>query len=288
MMSDKNMTAILLLSCHDRKGLVSRISTFISEHGGNIINLNEHVDTNGNIFFLRVSWDITGFTIPQEEIGQAVDALVSDLGAFSQLHFAGIKPRAAIFVSKYDHCIRDILWRNSMGEFSLEIPVIISNSDDLKPVGDRYGIPFHVLSITPENKAEQEEKELQLLKENGIDFIILARYMQILSSRIVDEYPNNIINIHHSFLPAFVGRNPYRQAFERGVKIIGATSHYVTEELDQGPIIEQDIERITHKDTMNDLIRKGRDLERLVLARAVRYHAGHRILVHGSKTIVFD
>ena len=287
-MSDYSNTAILLLSCADRQGLVSRISSFISENGGNIINLNEHVDVNGDIFFLRVSWDISGFRIAKDGIEEAIGALVSDLDAFWKLHFADINPRAAIFVSKYDHCIRDILWRNSMGEFSLDIPLIISNSPDLQPIADRYGIPFHVFPITPANKAGQEEKELALLREEGIDFIILARYMQILSSKIVNEYPNNIINIHHSFLPAFVGSNPYRQAYERGVKIIGATSHFVTQELDQGPIIEQNIERITHRDTVKDLIRKGRDLERLVLASAVRLHSEHRILVHGSKTIVFE
>ncbi|HYW96474.1 MAG TPA: formyltetrahydrofolate deformylase [Bacteroidales bacterium] len=287
-MSDNSNTAILLLSCADRQGLVSRISSFISENGGNIINLNEHVDVNGDIFFLRVSWDISGFTIAKNGIEEAIAALVPDLDAFWKLHFANINPRAALFVSKYDHCFRDILWRNSMGEFSLDIPLIISNSPDLEPIADRYGIPFHVFPITPESKAFQEDKELDLLRESGVDFIILARYMQILSPKIVDEYPNNIINIHHSFLPAFVGSNPYRQAYERGVKIIGATSHFVTEELDQGPIIEQNIERITHRDTVKDLIRKGRDLERLVLARAVRLHSEHRILVHGSKTIVFE
>ncbi len=287
-MNDKDHVAVLLLACSDRKGLVSRISTFISENGGNIISLNEHVDVQGDVFFLRVSWDLEGFRIPVPEIAPVLESLTADLGAFSQLYFAGRKPKAAIFVSKYDHCIRDILWRNSMGEFSLDIPLIISNADDLRPIGERYGISWHTFPITRDNKEEQEEKELQLLAEHKVDFIILARYMQILSPRVVRAYPNNIINIHHSFLPAFVGSNPYRQAFERGVKIIGATSHYVTEELDQGPIIAQDIERISHRDTVSDLVRKGRDLERLVLAQAVRLQAEHRILVHGRKTIVFD
>ncbi len=287
MSGDKEQTAILLLSCPDRKGLVAMISSFIAENGGNIINLNEHVDMNGNIFFLRVSWDMTGFKIPRSEVRTVIDDLVRETGAFWQLHFAGIKPRAAIFVSKYDHCIRDILWRNTMGEFYLEIPLIISNSAELQHIGQRYGIPFHIFPITSGNKVEQEEKELELLRKNGVEFVVLARYMQILSPVIVNQYPNNIINIHHSFLPAFVGSNPYRQAYDRGVKIIGATSHFVTEELDQGPIIAQDIERITHRDTIDDLIRKGRDLERLVLATAVRFHSEHRILVHGKKTIVF-
>ena len=287
-MSDRENTAILLLSCPDRQGLVSTISTFIARNGGNIINLNEHVDMNGNIFFLRVSWDLKEFTIPPDQIRGVIEDLMGGKGAFFSLHFTDKNPRAAVFVSKYDHCIRDILWRNTMGEFSLDIPLIISNSPDLKPVGERYGIPFHVFPITPGNKSSQEEKEIALLKENRVDFVILARYMQILSPDFIAEYPNAIINIHHSFLPAFIGSNPYRQAYDRGVKIIGATSHYVTEQLDQGPIIEQNIERITHKDTVNDLVRKGRDLERLVLARAVRFHSEHRILVHGSKTIVFE
>ena len=205
-----------------------------------------------------------------------------------RINFSGKNLRAAVFVSKFDHCLQEILWRQRLGEFNIEIPLIISNHNDLKPLAEHYGIPYYFYPVTPENKTEQEKKELALLKENQIDVIVLARYMQILSGQFVDEYPNGIINIHHSFLPAFSGNDPYRQAYDRGVKIIGATSHYVTKELDDGPIIEQDIIRITHKDTVNDLIRKGRDLERLILARALYYHSQHRVLIHGRKTIIFD
>jgi formyltetrahydrofolate deformylase len=287
-MTKNNSTAILLLSCKDRTGLISRISHFVFERNGNILDLDEHVDVDDKYFFIRIAWDMRDFSVPGSEVAEAFAPLAKEFNATWRISFAGKNLRVAIFVSKLDHCLQEILWRQRLGEFNIEIPVIISNHQDLQPLAQRYGIPYHVFPITKESKQEQEEKELALLNENRIDTIVLARYMQVLTPRFVDRYPNQIINIHHSFLPAFVGSDPYRQAYDRGVKIIGATSHYVTNELDEGPIIEQDIIRISHKDTVSDLMRKGRDLERLILARALYYHSEHRILVHGKKTIVFD
>ncbi len=281
-------SAILLLSCPDRVGLVSRISHFIFERGGNIINLEEHVDSEEKIFSIRVEWDLKNFSLKPNEIEAAFLPLANEFNADWRLNFTNKKLRIAIFVSKYDHCLQELLWRFSQDEYPIEIPLIISNHSDLKPLADHYGIPFHVFQITKENKSEQEEKEMKLLEENKIDTIVLARYMQVLSNRFVQLYSNKIINIHHSFLPAFAGGNPYKQAYDRGVKIIGATSHYVTEKLDEGPIIGQDIVKISHKDSLKDLMRKGRDVERLVLARAVHYHSEHRVLVRGNKTIIFS
>jgi formyltetrahydrofolate deformylase len=287
-MTKNDSTAILLLSCKDRTGLISRISHFVFERNGNILDLDEHVDVDEKYFFIRIAWDMRDFSVPESEVAEAFRPLAKEFNATWRISFAGKNLRVAIFVSKLDHCLQEILWRQRLGEFNIEIPVIISNHQDLQPLARRYGIPYHVFPITKQNKHEQEEKELALLTENQIDTVVLARYMQILTPSFVDRYPNQIINIHHSFLPAFVGSDPYRQAYDRGVKIIGATSHYVTNELDEGPIIEQDIIRISHKDTVSDLMRKGRDLERLILARALYYHSEHRILVHGKKTIVFD
>ncbi|KUL33264.1 formyltetrahydrofolate deformylase [Chlorobium limicola] len=280
--------AILLLSCPDRAGLVSRISHFIYERGGNILDLDEHVDTIEKMFFIRVSWSTSHFSIPPIELDEAFGPLAKEFGASWKIRLGGRKMRVALFVSRYDHCLQELLWRHSIGEFRIDIPLIVSNHPDLEPLALRYGIPFHVFPVTAASKQEIEQQELELLKDHDIDTVLLARYMQVLSPQFVESYPSRIINIHHSFLPAFVGSSPYRQAYERGVKIIGATSHYVTEDLDQGPIIEQDIVRMSHKDTLDDLIRKGRDLERLVLARAVRLHSEHRILVNGKKTVIFD
>ena len=285
---ENNLSAILLLSCGDRKGLVSRISHFVFERGGNILELDEHVDSNEKHFFVRIEWDLKNFSIPASEIANAFAPLAKEFNAEWEINFTGKNLRVAIFVSKYDHCLQEILWRQRLGEFNIDIPLIVSNHEDLKPLAEYYGIPYHVFPITKDNKKEQEKKELELLKGNKINTIVLARYMQILTPQLINVYPNKIINIHHSFLPAFSGSNPYKQAYERGVKIIGATSHYVTEDLDDGPIIEQDIIRISHRNTVSDLIRKGRDLERLILARAIYYHAHHRILVFGKKTIIFD
>jgi formyltetrahydrofolate deformylase len=283
--AENKSNAILLLSCKDRTGLISRISHFVFERGGNILDLDEHVD--GEYFFIRLAWDMKNFSVPESDTPDAFGPLAREFDAKWKINFTGKNMRVAIFVSKFDHCLQEILWRQRLGEFNVDIPLIISNHDELRPLAEHYGVPFYVFPVNDGNKGEQEKKELALLKENGIDAIVLARYMQVLTPGFVDAYPNRIINIHHSFLPAFVGSNPYKQAYERGVKIIGATSHYVTKDLDDGPIIEQDVIRISHKDTVDDLVRKGRDLERLILARALYYHAQHRILVHGKKTIVF-
>lgn len=286
-MDSQKLIATLLLSCPDRVGLVSRISHFIFERGGNIIDLDEHVDTEEKMFFIRIAWEMTNFSIPPAELPAAIAPLAKEFRAAWKISLSDNKPRVAIFVSGLDHCLQEILWRHKMGEYHAEIPLIISNHEDLKNLAGHYNIPFYVFSKRGENKQEQEKKEIELLEQNGIDVIVLARYMQILSPEFIKKYPGRIINIHHSFLPAFIGGNPYKQAYKRGVKIIGATSHYATDELDEGPIIEQDIIRISHKDTIRDLVRKGRDLERLVLARALTYHLEHRVLIYGRKTIVF-
>ncbi len=282
------MNAILLLSCPDSKGLVARISSFISKGGGNIISLNEHVDTIEKTFFFRVVWDMENFVIPADKLEKEFKPLADELNATWKIHFTGKKLRIAVFVSRYEHCLQELLWRQRLDEYPVEIPLIISNHTTAQSMAEYHKIPFYLFPITPENKINQEQKELKLLGENNIDAVVLARYMQVLSSGFIENYQGRIINIHHSFLPAFMGGNPYKQAYERGVKIIGATSHYVTEDLDEGPIIEQDIVRISHRDTTEDLVRKGRDLERIVLARAVYFHAEHRILLNGRKTIVFD
>ncbi len=282
------MNAILLFTCPDQEGIVAKISQFIYNGGGNIIDLDEHVNQNQKFFSIRVVWSMKNFSIPASQLHDAFDVIGKEFNAHWRIEFSESKLRLAIFVSKYDHCLQEILWRYKMNEFDVEIPLIISNHPDLQELAEVNGIPFHVFPITKENKQKQEAREIALMKENNIDLIVLARYMQVLTPEFIQEYQNKIINIHHSFLPGFIGGNPYRQAYERGVKIIGATSHYVTEELDEGPIIEQDIMRITHKDTIKDLIRKGRDLERTVLARALLYKAEHRILVDGKRTIVFN
>ncbi len=281
------LTAVLLLTCPDRVGLISRISHFIFERGGNIVDLDEHVDPERNIFSIRVAWDMNNFSIPPNEVKEAFAPLAKEFKATWDIRFLENKSRVAIFVSKRDHCLNEILWRYQLGEYPIEICCIISNHPDLKPIADQNNIPFFVFPISKTNKRQQEEKEIELLQKFKVDTIVLARYMQILSPEFVASYPNQIINIHHSFLPAFAGSNPYRQAYDRGVKIIGATSHYVTKQLDEGPIIEQDIIRISHKDTLKDLIRKGRDLERIVLAKALQYHFEHRVLVQGRKTLIF-
>ena len=280
--------AILLFSCPDQKGLVSMISGFIAQYGGNIISLHEHVDSFDKTFFLRVVWDMDGFDIPGNELDDAFNPVGKKFNANWSIRYTGRKLRIAVMVSKYEHCLQELLWRQRLPESAYEIPLIISNHPDLEPMAAYHQIPYHVFPITKENKDIQEQAQLKLLNENNIDAVVLARYMQVLSKSFVDHYPNRLINIHHSFLPAFMGGNPYKQAYERGVKIIGATSHYVTEDLDEGPIIEQDIIRISHRDSVNDLVRSGRDLERIVLARAVNYHAEHRILVNGKKTVVFQ
>lgn len=284
----ENNTATLILSCTDQKGLVARISQFIFQRGGNIVDLDEHVDNEEKMFFIRVEWDLSELNVTYEQFENEFQKLADEIGAKWEIKYSFNKHKLAIFVSKYDHCLQEILWRYNNKELDAEILLIISNHTNLEGIAKRYEIPFYYFPITKENKREQELKEIELLEAYKVDTIVLARYMQILSPIFIEKYPNNIINIHHSFLPAFVGAEPYKKAYERGVKLIGATSHYVTEELDEGPIIEQDVIRITHKDSLKDLIRKGKDLERLVLARALNLHVNNRVLKYGKKTIIFQ
>jgi formyltetrahydrofolate deformylase len=277
----------LILSCPDQKGLVARISQFIFQRGGNIINLDEHVDNEEKMFFIRLELDMKDFGIPPKEFEQQFQSLADEVKGAWEIRYSSNKSKIAIFVSRMDHCLQEILWRYSSDDLNAEIAFIISNHRDLSYLAERYNIPYHYFPVSKETKEETEAAETELLEKDKVDTIVLARYMQVLSPRFVAKYPNRIINIHHSFLPAFIGADPYKRAFDRGVKLIGATSHYVTEELDEGPIIEQDVIRITHKDSLKDLIRKGRDLERLVLARALDYHLNNRVLKFGKKTIIF-
>ena len=288
-MEQKSNTAILLIHCPDQEGILAAVTSFINVNKGNILYLDQHVDYQQNTFFTRIEWDLTNFLIPRDKLNEYFSTLFgSRYDMQFSLYFSDIKPRMAIFVSKMSHCLFDILARYSAGELNVDIPLIVSNHPDLAWVGEKFGIPYHVFHVTKENKAEIEKAEMDLLAENNIDFIVLARYMQIISEDMINKYPNKIINIHHSFLPAFVGAKPYHQAFERGLKIIGATSHYVTNELDAGPIIEQDVVRITHKDTPQDLENKGKDLEKIVLSRAVQKHIERKVLAYKNKTVLFN
>ncbi|MBD1927498.1 formyltetrahydrofolate deformylase [Trichocoleus sp. FACHB-90] len=282
-----NPTATLLVSCPDQRGLVAKIANFIYANGGNIIHADQHTDFAAGLFLTRIEWQLEDFNLPREYIAPAFNAIAQPLQAKWQLHFSDTVPRIAIWVSRQDHCLFDLIWRHRAKEFSAEIPLIISNHPDLKDVAAQFGIDYHHIPITKETKSEQEAKQLNLLKQYNINLVLLAKYMQIVSPEFIAKFPQ-IINIHHSFLPAFVGANPYHKAYERGVKIIGATAHYVTADLDAGPIIEQDVVRVSHRDEVDDLIRKGKDLERVVLARAVRSHLQNRVLVYGNKTVVFE
>ena len=285
----KEEAAQLLLYCPDKQGILAEVTDFITVNKGNIIYLDQYVDHAENIFFMRIAWDLNGFLIPKEKIEEYFDTLYARKYDMTfRLYFSGTKPRMAIFVSKMSHCLYDLLARYIAGEWNVEIPLIISNHPDLESVGKRFDIPFYVFPIDKENKEEQERAEMELLAQHNINFIVLARYMQIISEKMIEAYPNRIINIHHSFLPAFIGAKPYHAAFERGVKIIGATSHYVTTELDAGPIIEQEIVRISHKDTIADLVNKGKDLEKIVLSRAVQKHIERKVLVYKNKTVIFS
>lgn len=286
--SQESHSAILLISCPDQKGIIAAVTRFLYENKGNIINLDQHVDFQENVFFSRIEWDLTGFDIPRQEIGSRFEAIARPFNMTWELHFSDVIPRMAIFVSKLTHCLYEILARVQAREWDVEIPLIISNHPDSKSIAEQFHIDFYELPITPENKAVQEQRQLELLRSHQVDFIVLARYMQILTPTLINQYPHRIINIHHSFLPAFPGAKPYHSAYERGVKIVGATSHYVTSELDAGPIIEQDIIRISHKDTLQNLIRKGKDLEKIVLARAIWYHFQHKILLYNNKTVIFE
>lgn len=281
--------AILLLHCADKPGIIAQVTNFITVNKGNIVYLDQYVDHQENVFFMRIEWDLEGFLIPQEKIEDYFQTLYAQkYDMYFRLYFSDYKPRMAVFVSKMSHCLYDMLARYSAGEWNVEIPLVISNHPDLQPVAEMFHIPYYVFPITKENKAGQEAKEMRLLQENGVNFIVLARYMQVISPEMIEAYPNRIINIHHSFLPAFVGAKPYQAAYDRGVKIIGATSHYVTTELDAGPIIEQDVVRITHKDTVPELINKGKDLEKIVLSRAVQKHIDRKCLVYKNRTIIFN
>lgn len=282
-------TAKLLLHCPDKPGILAEVTDFITVNKGNIIYLDQCVDHVENIFFMRIEWELKDFLVPQEKIEDYFATLYAQKYEMNfRLYFSDTKPRMAIFVSKMSHCLFDLLARYTAGEWNVEIPLIISNHPDLQHVAERFGIPFHLFPITKETKEEQEKKEMELLAKHKITFIVLARYMQVISEQMINAYPNRIINIHHSFLPAFVGAKPYHAAFERGVKIIGATSHYVTTELDAGPIIEQDVVRITHKDTVQDLVNKGKDLEKIVLSRAVQKHIERKVLAYKNKTVIFN
>ncbi len=280
-------TATLLISCPDRPGLVAKIANFIYANGGNIIHADHHTDFSRGLFLNRIEWQLEGFNLPPEAIATAFGAIAKPLEAKWQIHFSDTVPRLAIWITKQDHCLLDLLWRWQAKELKAEIPLIISNHSHLQAIAEQFNIDFYHLPITKENKLEQEAKQLELLHKYEIDLVILAKYMQILSPNLVAQFPN-IINIHHSFLPAFPGAKPYHRAHDRGVKIIGATAHYVTEDLDEGPIIEQEVVHVSHRDTVADFIRKGKDLERLVLARAVRLHLQNRVLVYGNRTVVFS
>ena len=282
-------TAKLLLHCPDKPGILAEVTDFITVNKGNIIYLDQYVDHVENIFFMRIEWELKDFLVPQEKIEDYFRTLYGQKYEMDfRLYFSDVKPRMAIFVSKMSHCLFDMLARYTAGEWNVEIPLIISSHPDLQHVAERFGIPFYLFPITKETKEEQERKEMELLAKHKITFIVLARYMQVISEQMINAYPNKIINIHHSFLPAFVGAKPYHAAFQRGVKIIGATSHYVTTELDAGPIIEQDVVRITHKDSIEDLVNKGKDLEKIVLSRAVQKHIERKILAYKNKTVIFS
>lgn len=280
-------SAILLISCPDRRGLVATIAEFVFRHNGNIIHADEHGDSESKLFLMRVEFDPSDFDINLADFAEHFSPIAEKYQMEWRLAQSAYRPKMAILVSKYDHCLVDLLYRHQSGELHCEIPLIISNHPDNQSIADFYKIPYFVVGTCKENRQESELKILGLLREHQPDFIVLARYMQILSNDFVNEYPHRIINIHHSFLPAFIGAKPYHQAFVRGVKLIGATSHYVTEVLDDGPIIEQDVVRVSHRDVLDDLLQKGRDLEKVVLSRAVRWHIESRILLYGKKTVVF-
>ena len=281
-------SGILLLDCADRRGIVATIADFLYAHGANILHADQHQDNEAAMFFMRIEWSLDGFDLGEAAFREQFDAIAQKFQMRWRLAWPVQRPRIAIFVSRYQHCLLDLLHRHQIGELAGEIALIVSNHHDAGPLASFYKIPLHCLPTTSANKMEVEDRQIDLLQQHNIDLIILARYMQILSPQFVERYPRKIINVHHSFLPAFTGAKPYHAAFERGVKLIGATSHYVTEDLDEGPIIDQDVTRVSHRDQVADLVQKGRDLERMVLSRAVRWHLNHRILFYGNKTVVFD
>ena len=281
-------TATLLITCPDARGIVAAIAEFLYQHNANILHADQHLDSENNLFLMRVEWDAAGFNLDETAFKQSFAAIAAKFSMVWQLKLSQHKTRVAIMVSQYDHCLADLLHRYKNGELHCEIPLIISNHRDTEALAKFYGVDFHHIEVSKDNKPQAEAAQFKLFEQYNIDLIVLARYMQILSPDFVARYPQRVINIHHSFLPAFVGAKPYHRAFERGVKLIGATAHYVTEVLDEGPIIEQDIDRISHRDQVEDLIQKGRDLERAVLAKAVRWHIENRILLYANKTVIFD
>jgi len=287
-MNHHKPSAIILMTCKDQKGIVAKVAGFIHDHGGNILNSDHHTDQGTGTLLMRAEFELEGFTLPREAIAPAFKAVADRFAMWYDVHFSDERLRVGLLVSKQDHCVGDLLLRQRRGEMKIDIPVIISNHATAAMWGEVFHIPFQVFPVTKDTKQEQERHVVALLKQHQVNLVVLARYMQILSPWFLSEMGCPIINIHHSFLPAFAGAKPYRQAYERGVKIIGATAHYVREELDEGPIISQDVIRIRHRDTEEDLVRKGRDIEELVLARAVRRHSEHRVLVYGQKTVVFE
>lgn len=280
--------AILLISCPDRRGITASVTNFIYEHNGNIVHADQHIDEQSNTFFMRIEWSLDGFDMDKEKIGERFEPIARKFQMQWELSFTDRRARVAIFVSRHLHCLQDLLYRHKAGRLACEIPLIISNHPDAKAVAGGFGIKFFEIPVTRDNKKEQEAKEIEIIRRENIDLIVLARYHQIFTGAFVAAFRNRIINIHHSFLPAFAGKNPYLQAYEKGVKIIGATSHYATEKLDDGPIIAQETVRISHRDTLDDLVRKGEDLERVVLNRAVRLALQKKILSYGNKTVIFD
>jgi formyltetrahydrofolate deformylase len=283
-----NNSAILRVQCPDRKGLDAALAEFIYRANGNILHFEQHQVAEVSLYLARIEWDLTDFQIDMQDLARLFSPIADRLEMKWQIALSSDRVRMAVLVSKYDHCLVDLLYRWHTGELACEIPLVISNHPEARRHADFYGVPFHLINVTPENKAEAEQQQRNLLKHHRIDLIVLARYMQILSPEFIYSYPQRIINIHHSFLPAFVGSKPHHQAFERGVKLLGATAHYVTEVLDDGPIIEQDVIRISHRDSVQDLVQKGRDLEKVVLSRAVGWHLENRVLLYGKKTVVFD
>ena len=281
-------SAILLIDCPDAKGIVAAVAEFLYRHGANILHADQHQDAQRGLFLMRVEWDLAGFNLDPADFPLRFAPIADRFSMRWRIERSDRPHRAAIFVSRYDHCLVDLLYRRQSGELACEIPLIIGNHPDAKRWADFYGVPFHVIPMDAARKPEIEGRQIALLRENNIDLVVLARYMQVLSPDFIAQYPRRIINVHHSFLPAFSGARPYQRAFERGVKLVGATSHYATTDLDEGPIIDQDVARVSHRDGLEEIIQKGRDLEKVVLSRAVRWHLDHRVLVYDNKTVVFD